>query len=140
MTRQLAPVCFVWFCLPWELYLAKTLGAVCAEAIERRVRYLTKRVTFRHDPVDSIAGRSLSTGVPRRSMTALERGNAEGCNMELKIEIRKGDQVLRVVTVPDPRDVWCEHFNRVERMRSEGIQAYPVSSETRRASSKRREA
>lgn len=59
---------------------------------------------------------------------------------DLLVEIRKGDKVLKVVTFPDPRPEYCEHFNSKEGMKALGIQAHPVSSETRRARSKRREA
>ena len=59
---------------------------------------------------------------------------------ELKVEIRKGDKVLKIVTFRDPRPYYCEQFNAKEGMRVLGIQAYPVSSDTRRARSKSREA
>ena len=80
-------------------------------------------------------------GVPRRSMTALERGDHEGCIMsELKIEIRKGNQVLHVIKVADPRIAISDRFNADAEFALQGIRAYPVWSETRRARSKRREA
>lgn len=59
---------------------------------------------------------------------------------DLLIEIRKGRKVIRVEKIPDPRVNWCRIFNADDGMQEKGIQAYPVSSDTRRAMSKSREA
>lgn len=58
----------------------------------------------------------------------------------LKVEIRRGGKVLQVVKLLDPRASFCRQFNADTEQTSQGLRAYPVSSDTRRARSKSREA
>jgi hypothetical protein len=61
--------------------------------------------------------------------------------VRLLIEIRRtADENSKIIELEDPREEWCRWYNLSQLNIEAGRTAQPVSSETRRASSKSLEA